>query len=157
MSFVSNVRFSVSPDVDDQAFIAPTLKDRLRNYSEPAILFYLSIYSVSSISYRTKAEAFLSASTLFHIKKLTFAAVLKILLSTLLFNPTALSPFSKLRSRAFAETWMLLGSSNGSVGPLKNIVSLFNFASGIVLDIGPGDGRQLVNYTNPGIKALYGA
>lgn len=26
-----------------------------------------------------------------------------------------------------------------------------------MLDIGPGDGRQLVNYTNPGIKALYGA
>jgi SAM-dependent methyltransferase len=52
---------------------------------------------------------------------------------------------------------MLLGSSNGSIGPLKNIVPLFKSASGIVLDIGPGDGRQLVNYTNPGIKALYGA
>jgi SAM-dependent methyltransferase len=61
-----------------------------------------------------------------------------------------------LLSRAFAQTWMVLGSSNGSTGPLKNIVPLFNSASGIVLDLGPGDGRQLVNYTNSGIKALYG-
>ncbi len=51
---------------------------------------------------------------------------------------------------------MLLGSSNGPTGPLKNIVPLFNSASGVVLDLGPGDGRQLVNYTNPSIQALYG-
>jgi SAM-dependent methyltransferase len=159
MSFVSSVRFSSSPDVDDQAFIAPALKDRLQNYSEPAILFYLSVYSTLSYfrahSMARRPPSILPSNS--RSERSQNTAFIKVVLSTILFNPTALFPFSKVRSRAFAETWMLLGSSNGSVGPLKNIVPLFNSASGIVLDIGPGDGRQLVNYTNPGIKALYGA
>jgi hypothetical protein len=50
MSFVTNFRFSASPDVDDQAFIAPTMKDKLQNYSEPTILFYLSVYSTPFFS-----------------------------------------------------------------------------------------------------------
>jgi hypothetical protein len=74
-------------------------------------------------------------------KVLTAQAFLKVLLTTAIFNPIALFPFSKVRSRAFTQTWMLLGSSNGSTGPLKDIVPLFNTASGIVLDLGPGNGQ----------------
>jgi SAM-dependent methyltransferase len=52
---------------------------------------------------------------------------------------------------------MALGSSDASVGPLKNIVPLLGSAAGVVLDVGPGDGRQLKLYTNPGMEIIYGA
>jgi SAM-dependent methyltransferase len=84
-------------------------------------------------------------------------AFFKVLLQTLLFNPTHLVPFSQIRSQAFAQAWQILGSTNKPEGPLKNIVSYFASATGIVLDLGPGDGRQTINYSNPGIKAIYGA
>jgi SAM-dependent methyltransferase len=52
---------------------------------------------------------------------------------------------------------MTLGSSDASVGPLRNIVPLLGSATGVVLDVGPGDGRQLKLYTNPRMEIIYGA
>jgi SAM-dependent methyltransferase len=52
---------------------------------------------------------------------------------------------------------MALGSSDASVGPLKNIIPLLGSATGVVLDVGPGDGRQLKLYTSPVMKIIYGA
>jgi hypothetical protein len=155
MSFVTNVRFSASPDVDDRAFIAPALKDRLQNYSEPAILFYLSVYSKSQFSvFPSIAQVSYFCSSSNAKQGIDHPSIPQSPPHNSAFQPHCALPL--LQSRAFAQTWMLLGSSNGSAGPPKDIAPLLNSASGIFLDLGPGDGRQLVNYTNPGMKALYG-
>lgn len=67
-----------------------------------------------------------------------------------------LFPYSKVRSKAFADTWLALGGSDPRQGPLKNILPLFASADGVVLDIGPGDGRQMKFYTPSKIKVAYG-
>jgi hypothetical protein len=42
MSFVTNV--PAMKMTDAAAFVRPTFKQRLQNYAEPAILFYLGLY-----------------------------------------------------------------------------------------------------------------
>ena len=44
MSFVTNTQSMKMSD--DRAFVTPTLKERLLNFMEPAILFYLGVYCV---------------------------------------------------------------------------------------------------------------
>ena len=77
-------------------------------------------------------------------------------LTLLVTNPAHLFPLSNIKSKAFADTWRAIGVTTKAEGPLKNIVALFASADGVVLDLGPADGKQVYNYTNPGIKAMYG-
>ena len=47
MSFVTNIRFTTSPDMDEDAYVAPTFSQRLQNYSEPFFMYYLSVFGMS--------------------------------------------------------------------------------------------------------------
>lgn len=65
--------------------------------------------------------------------------------------------FSDLRSKAFGNTWLALAGGDSRTGPLKDFVTLMETASGTILEIGPGDGRQVKYFTGTGIKNIYGA
>lgn len=84
-------------------------------------------------------------------------AFFKVALRTILYAPSELLNFKTLAGKAFGETWLALGSSDASIGPLKNFVPLLASATGFVLDVGPGDGRQLKLYTNPDMQIIYAA
>lgn len=71
-----------------------------------------------------------------------------------------LNNFDAVRSRAFSATWQSIPIAIPSVAansPFAPFLALLASASGIVLELGPGDGRQISNISDKNIKIVYGA
>ncbi|EEP79403.1 predicted protein [Uncinocarpus reesii 1704] len=91
-----------------------------------------------------------------------------VLLDTLFRRGELLAPvlrMSQIRSEAFSRFWIKFSGARNPVSskPVEPVGSsalmppLLATASGVILDIGPGTGTQMPLFTNPNIKAMYGA
>lgn len=74
--------------------------------------------------------------------------------------PLVLTNLAAVRAEAFGRTWMSMPSrtlEEEAQGPLGEFVLLLQSTTGKVLELGPGDGRQIQFLTNHRIEAIYGA
>ncbi|KAI9813666.1 MAG: hypothetical protein M1827_003737 [Pycnora praestabilis] len=113
--------------------MAPTLSERLLNHALPAILLAYGIYY-------------------FMITILHTILVQR--------DPLAIFDFSEIREKAFARLWLAIAPvlpSVRSTGVVEALPSLLSTATGVVLELGPGNGGQVASFTNPDIRAVYGA